>query len=275
MVRETTDEGALRLSNHLSQQWLERRGNIRPALGDCLGFACPSPRRYFFIVPRGAIRSALVILALAACARFRSPPPTPVNTPDLAVVSDTAADSLLVDVQRVDSTAIVELRYATSNNFTGAPLPGYEGNHAYLRDEAAIALALVDADLHHIGYGLKIFDAYRPVRASEAMVAWAQRVNRTDLLRDGYIAARSRHNLGVAVDCTLVQLSSGLEVPMGTPFDTFSRDAHTANARGGFAANRKILTTAMERQGFQNYEKEWWHFSYDVENPVRFNRVIH
>jgi zinc D-Ala-D-Ala dipeptidase len=231
---------------------------------------------YLSRVPSTRIRKSLLVLAvgISACVPFKRAPQPPVNTPELPIATDTAADSLLVDVQRVDSTAIVDLRYATPNNFTGAPLPGYEGNHAFLRDEAAIALAVANADLHHEGYALKIFDAYRPVRASEAMVAWAQRTGRTDLLRDGYIAARSRHNLGVAVDCTLIELASGREVPMGTPFDTFSAAAHTANARGGFAANRKRLRTAMERQGFQNYEKEWWHFSYDVEHPVRFDRVI-
>jgi D-alanyl-D-alanine dipeptidase len=169
---------------------------------------------------------------------------------------------------------MVELRYATTNNFTGAKLPGYEGNHAYLRDEAAVALSLANADLRRDGYGIKIYDAYRPVMASEAMVAWAQRTNRNDLLRDGYIAARSRHNLGVAVDVTLVFLQTGNEVPMGTTFDTFSTAAHTKNARGGFLQNRERLKTALERHGFTNYEKEWWHFSYDVENPVRFNLII-
>ena len=222
-----------------------------------------------------ALRTALLILCAGACFQFRKPPPQPINTPELPIVSDTAADSLLVDVQRVDSSLVVDLRYATSNNFTGAPLPGYEGKHAYLRDEAAAALALANEDLRRDGYGLKIFDAYRPVRASEAMVAWAQKNNRTDLLRDGYIAARSRHNLGVAVDVTLMHLASGNEVPMGTAFDTFSAAAHTKNARGGFAENRTRLKTALERHGFQNYEKEWWHYSYDVVNPVRFDRVIH
>ncbi|MDP9177549.1 MAG: D-alanyl-D-alanine carboxypeptidase family protein, partial [Gemmatimonadota bacterium] len=200
--------------------------------------------------------------------------PEPVNTPELPLATDAAADSLLVDVQRVDSSLVVELRYGTSNNFTGAPLPGYERNRAYLRDEASIALSLANADLHREGFGLKIFDAYRPVRASEAMVAWAQRENRTNLIRDGYIAARSRHNLGVAVDVTLVELRNGTEISMGTPFDMFSPASHTANARGVIAVNRKRLKTVMERHGFLNYEKEWWHYSYDVEHPVRFDRVI-
>jgi D-alanyl-D-alanine dipeptidase len=225
-------------------------------------------------MPLKNLRTFVLVLSLGACVQVPRAP-EPVNTPELPTATDAEADSLLVDVQGVDSSIIVELRYATPNNFTGARLPGYEGNHAYLRDEAAIALTLVNADLHREGYGLKIFDAYRPVRASDAMVAWAQRTNRTDLLRDGYIAARSKHNLGVAVDCTLVELASGNEVPMGTAFDTFSTAAHTANARGGFAVNRKRLKTAMERQGFQNYEKEWWHYTYDVANPMRFDRVIH
>jgi len=231
---------------------------------------------YLSRVPLKTFRTPILLLALgvAACVPFKRAPQQPVNTPDLPIANDAAADSLLVDIQRVDSTAIVELRYATSNNFTGAPLPGYEANHAFLRAEAAVALTVANADLHREGFALKIFDAYRPVRATDAMVAWAQRTGRTDLLRDGYIAARSRHNLGVAVDCTIIDLASGREVPMGTTFDTFSTASHTANARGGFAANRKRLQMALERQGFQNYENEWWHFSYDVEHPVRFDRVI-
>lgn len=219
------------------------------------------------------VRTSVLLLALASCARFQKPP-QPINTPELPIATDAEADSLLVDVQRVDSSLVVDLRYATTNNFTGAKLPGYEGNHAYLRDEVAIAVSLANADLHREGFRLKIFDAYRPVRASEAMVAWAQRENRTNLLRDGYIASRSRHNLGVAVDLTLIQLATGAEVSMGTPFDMFSPVAHTKNARGVIALNRKRLKTVMERHGFVNYEKEWWHYSYDVEHPVRFDRVI-
>ena len=220
------------------------------------------------------IRVAAFALLLSGCAVLQRKPAEPVNTAELPTVSDEAADSLLVDLQRLDTTFLVDMRYATSNNFTGAPLPGYEANRAYLRPEVAAALAVVNADLKLSGFGLKILDAYRPVRASEAMVAWAERTNRTDLLRDGYIAARSRHNLGVAVDLTLYVLANRAEVSMGTPYDYFGRAAHTANARGQIARNREILKRTMERQGFVNYDKEWWHFSYAVENPVRFDRVI-
>ena len=219
------------------------------------------------------LRVAPFIVALSACALTHREPPPPVNTPELPIAPDEAADSLLVDVQRVDSAILVDLRYGTANNFSGAPLPGYAANRAYLRAEAAAALALAAADLRREGYGVKIYDAYRPVRASDAMVQWAQRTGRTDLLRDGYIAARSRHNLGAAVDLTLVNVA-GQEMPMGTAFDTFSRAAWTKNASGVIAKNRQKLKTAMERQGFANYPNEWWHFSYEVANPVRFDRVI-
>jgi D-alanyl-D-alanine dipeptidase len=269
MVRESDRNWASAIDGDASS----RRDNISTARGARFSVAALCAHLYLPRVPLKSLRVLLLLLAIGGCVPFRQAP-QPVNTPELPLATDAEADSLLVDVQRVDSTIVVELRYATSNNFTGEKLPGYEGNHAYLRDEAAIALSLVNADLHHDGYGLKIFDAYRPVRASEAMVAWAERTNRTDLLRDGYIAARSRHNLGVAVDCTLIEMATGRELPMGTAFDTFSRAAHTANARGGFAANRKRLKVAMERQGFQNYEKEWWHYSYEVDHPIRFDRVI-
>src|SRR5438477_3992915 len=198
----------------------------------------------------------------------------PINTAETAIAPDRVADSLLTDVRMLDSTIVVELRYATSNNFTGAPLPGYLANRAFLRREAAAALARVQRNLRPHGLGLKIFDAYRPVRATLAMVDWAERVHRSDLLKDGYIASRSRHNLGLAIDLTLIDLASGKELAMGTPFDTFSAAAHTANATGEAAANRQRLKAAMEREGFVNYDREWWHFSFDVPNPLRFDRVI-
>jgi zinc D-Ala-D-Ala dipeptidase len=219
-------------------------------------------------------RIAILALALGGCNLIQRQAPEPINTPELPTATDDAFDTLMVDVQKVDSSIIVDLRYATPNNFTGAPLPGYEGNRAFLRAEAAAALAVVQEDLRMQGMGLKIFDAYRPVRASEAMVAWTQKTNRADLLRDGYIASRSRHNLGVAIDLTLVNLATKGEITMGTPFDNFSRAAHTKNASGVILKNRQMLKRVMERQGFVNYEKEWWHYSYTVQNPVRFDKVI-
>jgi D-alanyl-D-alanine dipeptidase len=106
------------------------------------------------------------------------------------------------------------------------------------------------------------------------MVAWAERVGRTDLLDQEYIARRSRHNLGVAVDLTLVDLVTGTELDMGTPFDTFTEAAHTANAEGRVLRYRQILVKAMESEGFQNYENEWWHFSYQVPGARAFDLPI-
>ena len=220
-----------------------------------------------------------LLVALVGCAppatTSRQPPATPsINTVETAIASDATADSLLADIRGIDSTILIEMRYATPNNFTGAPLSGYLANRAFLRREAAAALGRVQNRLRADGVGLKVFDAYRPVRATLAMVDWTQRVHRPDLLADGYIASRSRHNLGLAIDLTLIELSTRRELEMGTPFDTFSSAAHTANASGIAAANRQKLKRAMEAEGFTNYDQEWWHFSFDVPDPQRFDRVI-
>jgi D-alanyl-D-alanine dipeptidase len=229
-------------------------------------------------MPNARLRSAIALIALCGCVPASRPAARPaspsVNTEETAIAPDAVADTLLVEVRSLDSTIVVDMRYGTPNNFTGAPLPGYLANRAYLRREAAASLARVQRDLRGRGLGIKIFDAYRPVRATLAMVEWTERVNRPDLLKDGYIASRSRHNLGLAIDLTLIDLATGRELEMGTPFDTFSAAAHTANASGQIAANRLTLTAAMEREGFVNYDQEWWHFSFNASNPPRFDRPI-
>ena len=103
------------------------------------------------------------------------------------------------------------------------------------------------------------------------MVDWAGDENRSSLISDGYIADRSRHNLGLAVDCTLVDLATGAALDMGTPFDTFSEAAHTANATGTVAENRLRFVTIMASEGFMAYDREWWHFSYSVPLQLRFD----
>ena len=230
----------------------------------------------------------LILLSLPGCGHAPSPVPaatSPVpsrdsgaaasaEAPPAELGSDATADSLLVDVRAVDSTIQVDTRYAGPDNFTGAPLPGYEAPRILLRREAAGALARVQRRLRSGGLGLRVYDGYRPVRATLAMVAWTERVGRQDLVDSGYIARRSRHNMGVAVDLTLVDLVSGTEVPMGTEFDAFSPAAHTAEAEGRILRYRQILVRAMESEGFTNYEQEWWHFSYPVEGAVPFDRVI-
>lgn len=226
---------------------------------------------------RPAVRfaGALGFAALTLGAACRPHPAAlPANAPATGVAPNAVADTLLVDLATLTPPPIVELRYATSNNFTGAPLPGYEANRAFLRREAAAALQRASTALAERGYRIKVWDGYRPVRATEAMVAWTQRVGRTDLLRDGYIAERSRHNLGLAIDCTLVDARTGKELDMGTGFDTFSIEAHTRSAEGPELANRLILRSAMEQAGFAPYDDEWWHFAIPMANAPRFDRVI-
>jgi zinc D-Ala-D-Ala dipeptidase len=226
--------------------------------------------------------SALVAIACLSACNQPKPKDTPPVTANQAVRAadsiptgrDVQAESLLVDVKSLDSAIAVDMRYRNAGNFTGAPLPGYEGNRALLRREAAEALARVQASLEGEGLGLLVWDAYRPVRATLAMVEWTQKTHRENLVRDGYIADRSKHNLGVAIDLTLVKLGTLTQLDMGTPHDEFSERAHTANATGAVATNRNTLVKAMAAQGFANYDMEWWHFSFTVPNPMRFDMVI-
>lgn len=162
----------------------------------------------------------------------------------------------------MDPAPRVDVRYATSDNFTGARLPGYESPHALLRPEVAEALRRVEVRLRGRGLGLKVWDAYRPVRATLAMVDWAERTGNQWVLDQGYVARRSGHNTGATVDLTVVRLDTGAELDMGTAYDTFSEAAHTANASGEVRENRDLLVEAMVAEGFRNYDREWWHFSH-------------
>lgn len=227
--------------------------------------------------------SSLFVTALVAVAcTHPSPAPTaqhasaapPINTLDSVVAPDSIAQRMLVDLHALDSNLIIDARYATPNNFTGAPIPGYGSNRAMLRREAAAALVRVEQHLASSGLTLRVFDGYRPVRATLGMVAWTTRTHREDLLREGYIASRSRHNLGLAIDLTLADRKTGASLEMGTPFDTFSADAHTANATGIAAANRARLNAAMSAEGFTNYDQEWWHYTFQVPNELRFDLPI-
>lgn len=217
--------------------------------------------------PRHAV---LLLIAVIGCGRT---PPAAVqaNAQEQPIAADSLARSLLAELSQAVPGIILDIRYATPNNFTSAPLPGYGVPRAFLRREAAVALARVQARLARNGFGLKVWDGYRPVRATLAMVAWCEATGRTSLLDDGYIARRSRHNQGVAIDLTVVDLATGRELEMGTPFDEFTSRAHTANATGAVAEHRRLLGEAMAAEGFVNYVSEWWHFSYEVANPMPFD----
>ena len=178
-----------------------------------------------------------------------------------------------MDVQELEPSIVVALNKLTADTVTGAPLPGYEVNRAFLQPAGAEALARVQRRLAGRGLGLKVFDAYRPVRATQALVAWARAQGRGDLVGP-YIASVSYHNSGEAVDLTLVDRATNRELDMGTGYETFTPAAHTANAAGAAAENRAVLVDAMHAEGFENYAGEWWHFYYYVTGATLIDEPI-
>ena len=188
-----------------------------------------------------------------------APPPPPEPRDYLEPVPDG-----MVDLCELDEGLRCSIAYHSADNFTGAPLPGYGAPAAWMLSQPAQALLGVHRALAELGYGLLVFDAYRPIRGTLAMVAWAERTEQVHLL-NGYIARRSGHNHGHTVDLTLYELASGLPVDMGCPFDTLDERAHTSNAQGEVLEHRLVLVEAMKAQGFRNYSKEWWHYRFPME----------
>ncbi|HUF11585.1 MAG TPA: M15 family metallopeptidase [Longimicrobiales bacterium] len=206
-------------------------------------------------------RALVLLLTITACAPGGLGVPEPFDCPATELPR-------LVRVADVAPGLLEDIRYATANNFTGAPLPGYEIPGALLRPDAAAALARVQRRLEGRGYGLLVWDAYRPVRATLAMVDWAERSGNEWVL-NGWVSRRSNHNRGNTVDLTVVRLDSEEPLDMGTPFDHFGDESRTSNATGQVAANRRILLDAMRAEGFSNYPQEWWHYTHTTEaEPV-------
>ena len=177
---------------------------------------------------------------------------------------------------------VVELRYLGPENFVGAPIDGYAADRCYLTVEAARALGRVQHELAHFGLGLKLFDAYRPQRAVDHFVRWAEDLGDTrmksryypdvakeSLFRDGYIAARSGHSRGSTVDLTLVSTEGGeaAELDMGTPWDYFGPRSWPASLEvtPQQRANRMLLQSLMVKHGFRPLAEEWWHFTLEDE----------
>lgn len=211
-----------------------------------------------------------------------------------------AADALpagFVWLRELAPTIAQDIRYATPFNFTGAAVPGYGRGECVLTREAANALIRAERRLARQGYGLKLFDCYRPARAVAAFNDWVKRpgaadlgrifhpgIARGDLVAKGYIAGNSSHSRGSTVDVGLVRAGeAALPTPtdagpcdgplavrpressldLGTSFDCFSEKSAlrhpgvTAEAR----SNRETLAAAMSAEGFRGYSKEWWHFT--------------
>ena len=212
--------------------------------------------------------TALTALAALALACEPTPPvpkasPTP-HPPPVPKASPRPPPPGFVDLRGALADACFTAGYAAADNFTGAPLPGYAVPGAWLLARPAAALARVQRDLASDGLTLLIFDAYRPRRASEAMVAWATRTGNAQLLTDGYIARRSGHNHGHTIDLGLARARTCEPLDMGTAWDTLDPRSHTARATGQPRSNRLRLRDAMRRAGFRDYDREWWHFSHPL-----------
>lgn len=163
----------------------------------------------------------------------------------------------LVDLETWVPGIVLDIRYATKNNFTGEQI--YDSPKAYARKPVADALKKVQADLAKRKLGLKIYDAYRPYRAT---------VKFYEVYRDTtYVASPysgSRHNRGCAVDLTVIDVRSGQELKMPTGYDVFSREAwpSTPVADPQVRRNRQLLIDVMEKYGFKVNSSEWWHFDF-------------
>ena len=211
------------------------------------------------------------------------------------------APAPFVDLHEVAPSILTDMRYFTPHNFTGDPVEGYEAPMCILTRPAAEALGRAQQDFLERGDSLKVYDCYRPQRAVDDFVSWAEnledqrmkpefypRVDKSTLFADGYIAERSGHSRGSTVDLTLVKLPAASAAPyvpgqalvdcvapqqlrfpdnsidMGTGYDCFDMVANTFDPRvgGDQMKNRTLLLEELQRRGFVNYDKEWWHFTF-------------
>ena len=185
-----------------------------------------------------------------------------------------------VSLSQLCPTIVIGANYATSDNFTGGVVSGYQRVESVFSKVGAEKLCAIQAEANSLGYSLKIFDAYRPVKAVQHFQDWARiptedatikeryypTLTKAQLFEQGYIAQRSSHSRGSAVDLTLVD-ARGNELDMGTIFDFFHETSHTMNSTitEEQKRNRAILKSLMTKHGFKNFAQEWWHYSLVVE----------
>ena len=172
---------------------------------------------------------------------------------------------------------ILEIRYHSTFNFVGARVDGYDQPVAVLTREAADALKKASDAAITLGYRLKVYDAFRPQRAVDHFVRWAEELNaqemkpyfypeveKTRLFDEGYIAKRSGHSRGSTVDVTLTDMLTGADIDMGGAFDYFGERSHPGCTEGLTEKqidNRMLLQKLMIEAGFRPLDTEWWHFT--------------
>jgi len=198
----------------------------------------------------------------------------------MAQNNDEMAPDSFLELQEFIPGIVLELRYFSEDNFVGQVIDGYQAEKVYMTRESAAALSNVQEELAAFGMGLKVFDAYRPQRAVDHFVRWAQDLGDTkmktvfypsvakeDLFSSGYIAQRSGHSRGSTIDLTIVDLVTGEELEMGTPWDFFDPSSWPSNLNlpPQTRANRNLLTAVMTSHGFRALPEEWWHFTLENE----------
>ena len=200
-------------------------------------------------VYHGALRAVVVAFLTLVSASLRAQP----------LENGPFSPDDLVELTRLDSTLRLDIRYATPRNFMKRPM--YTQARAFLQRPAAEALVRVHTTLTRKGFGLLVFDGYRPWSVTKKF--WDETpVSSHKFVADP--AKGSRHNRGCAVDLSLFDLAAGKEVDMPSPYDSFSASA-AADFAGGSARQRRmrdILKAAMEAEGFRVNPDEWWHFDY-------------
>ena len=201
----------------------------------------------------------IILMALASC----TPPKeykyglTPTNVQQYQEQVKKNPEMELVDLEKAIPGLELDIRYATTNNFTGEVI--YNLAKAYARKPVAEALALVQADLKEQGLELKIHDGYRPYSAT---VKFYEVYGDTTFVASPYQG--SRHNRGCAIDLTVINSETKQELNMPTPYDSFQEEAFPDFPLEDqeAVANREMLIAAMEKRGFKVYDSEWWHFDF-------------
>ena len=201
-----------------------------------------------------------------------------------AFISDDGKQAF-VDVGELIPSIMLDVRYASSDNFIGRPIAGYKAPKIFISREAAQVLKLIQAELQQEGLSLKIFDAYRPQRAVDDFVRWAAdpndiatkakyypEIKKGRIIPDGYVAEKSGHSRGSTLDLTIVN-AQGVELDMGSGWDYFGKKSHAfyKDISTEQQASRQKLREIMIRHGFAPYDEEWWHFTLkDEPYPERY-----
>ena len=176
----------------------------------------------------------------------------------------------LVELIKIDPTLKLDIRYATANNLAGKPL--YRQARAFLQRDAALAVAQVNQELKPLGYGLMVFDGYRPWSVTKLFWDITSAQNRKFVANP---KKGSRHNRGCAVDLTLYDLKTGKEVKMTGAYDEMSERSYP-DYIGGTARQRQmrnLLRSKMETHGFTVFNVEWWHFDYKDWKQYRISNI--